>query len=204
MVKQLAGVFFAGLLLSGCAHQPSRSMPTQDMNQGTPLAANLSAEQRLNFTLNLIEQALLDASSTQHYQNIEQNLLSLRRNSPSDERIYRYLIEVYTQDSRLDLAYVTAKELINLSNATLVDQDLFASIALSLEDYVAAERIYQDWLTQPASHTQVAGLNNLGFSALLQQDWSRAEDYFTLALEKDPLNQRARHNLVLLMTLRNQ
>ncbi len=204
MMKRLAGLLIVGMVVSGCAHQPSRSMSTQEMNQASALAANLSAEQRLNFTLNLIEQALLDATSTQHYQNIEQNLLQLRRNSPNDERVYRYLIEVYTQDSRLDLAYVTAKELIKLPNATLVDQDVFASIALSLEDYVAADRIYQGWLSQPASHTQVAGLNNLGFSALLQQDWSRAEDYFTLALEKDPLNQRARHNLVLLMTLRNQ
>lgn len=199
-----AGFALTVLLISGCSHQPSREAPNQTTDQTPPLAANLSAEQRLDFTLNLLEQALVDASTPQNYQNIEQNLLQLRRGAPDDVRIYRLLIETYIQDSRMDLAYVTAKELVKLPKASLDDEDMFASIALSLEDYVTAESVYKRWLEQPASHTQVAALNNLGFSALLQRNWSQAEDYFTLALERDPLNQRARHNLVLLMTLRDQ
>jgi tetratricopeptide (TPR) repeat protein len=200
----VAGFVLTAWLISGCSHLPSRDVATPSTDQTPPLAANLSAEQRLDFTLNLLEQALVDASTPQNYQNIEQNLLQLRRSAPDDVRIYRLLIETYIQDSRMDLAYVTAKELVKLPQASLDDEDVFASIALSLEDYVTAEAVYLGWLDQAAIHTQVAALNNLGFSSLLQRNWSQAEDYFSIALERDPLNQRARHNLVLLMTLRDQ
>ncbi|UQB43070.1 tetratricopeptide repeat protein [Thiomicrospira microaerophila] len=198
----LITVMFA---LPGCASLLPQSKVTSDQAynqaaQSSPLREELTEQQAFEFTLALVEQSL-DSGS---YEQIEANLLRLRRTAPSDPRVYRLLVEVYSRDQRFDLAYVTAKQLKDLPSATLDDTALFASIALRLEDYAEAEEVYQAWLSSSQSHTRVAGYNNLGFSSLLQKQWDRAERYFNQALDIDPLNQRARHNLMLLLTLKAQ
>ena len=192
-VKQAFIIGLSILLLNGCAStsKPSSANPADNTK---PLADSLTEESQFEFAMDMVR-LQMDRSE---WERAEQLLLKLRRSHADEPEVFRLLGRVYEAKQQLDLAYITRDQLLKLDDHTRSDEADFARIAVQLERYSDAEKIYQAWLSDEQNHVQVAGLNNLGFSALLQTDLNQAESYFDQALALDPLNQKTRNNLALL------
>lgn len=161
------------------------------------MATELGGEGEYEFALDLARLLVEE----KRYSRAEMLLYKLRKLNNQDARIYRLLSQVYESQNKIGLALVAMKELSKLPGKTLNDESELARLALSQEEYAFAEAIYQAWLSSDQLAQQVSGLNNLGFSALLQKNYSEAQNYFELALQKDALNAKALNNLKLVKTL---
>ncbi|HEY9018769.1 tetratricopeptide repeat protein [Thiomicrospira sp.] len=192
-IKQVVLLGLYALIFSGCAttQQPLQSNPSEDSK---PLADSLTEQAQFDFALDMVR-LQMDRSE---WDQAEKLLLKLRRSHADEPEVFRLLGRVYEAKQQLELAYITREQLLKLEDKTRADEADFARTAIQLERYQAADAVYQAWLLDTQSHVKVAGLNNLGFSALLQGELTQAKTYFNQALELDPLNQKSRNNLALL------
>jgi Flp pilus assembly protein TadD len=197
------GMLAAGLviLLSGCVQMPSKPDNRIDYakfsQQDAPLATELGEQEEYEFALDLARLQV----ERQRYDQAETLLQKLRRTRADDIRLYRLLGQVYEGQGKPDRALIAWQETKALSGRTVDDEAQLARLALMNEQFAEAETIYQAWLKSTERTQQVSALNNLGFSALLQRQYTQAQTYFEQALTKDPLNNKALNNLKLLKTL---
>lgn len=192
-------LLLAALGLSGCANTPKNE--SADPAENTkPLADSLTEESQFEFAMDMVR-LQIDRSE---WERAEKLLLKLRRSHANEPEVFRLLGRVYEAKDQLDLAYITREQLLKIEEHTRSDEADFARTAIQLERYEAAEATYQAWLLDEQNHVQVAGLNNLGFSALLQSNLAQARSYFDRALALDPLNQKSRNNLALLRQIQDQ
>ncbi|MDG6779041.1 tetratricopeptide repeat protein [Thiomicrorhabdus sp. zzn3] len=189
------------LLLSACSTATTKVQSQIDYakfsKQEAPLATELGEQEEYEFALDLARFQV----EHQRYAQAEPLLQKLRRERSNDLRVYRLLAKVYEGQKKLDRALVAWREANKISGHSLSDESELARLALIMEHYQEAERIYQSWLARSDVTTQVSALNNLGFSALLQKDFMGAKRFFEQALQQDPLNSKASNNLKLLQNL---
>lgn len=192
----LINVCFA-MLLTGCSQTPVKMAAleknTVEVSHGTPLASELSAEDEYQFALDL---ARLNVTK-QRFAKAETLLHKLRKEKPSDIRVYRLLAELYEQSERLDLSLTAWQEVNKNAQKTTKDEAQLARLAIMLERYELAKPIYEAWLNAANPAKQASALNNLGFVALLEGQVAQAQNYLKRALQIDPLNSKAIHNLKL-------
>lgn len=165
--------------------------------QVDPLASELNQEEEYQFALDLARLEI----ERKGYNRAEVLLQKLRKVDGDDIRPYRLLAQVYEAQQKNDLSLVAWQEVNKRAEATIDDESELARLSLIQSEYAPAEAIYQAWLNQPDRAVQVTALNNLGFSALLQKKYAKAENFFLQALHKDPLNSKAINNLKLVKTL---
>lgn len=192
-------LLLAALGLSGCANTV-KNAPASSAENTKPLADSLTEESQFDFAMDMVR-LQMDRSE---WERAEELLLKLRRSHAEEAEVFRLLGRVYEAKDQLDLAFITREQLLELDEHTRLDEADFARTAIQLENYQAAEETYQAWLLDEQNHVQVAGLNNLGFSALLQSNLGQARSYFDRALALDPLNQKSRNNLALLRQIQDQ
>lgn len=193
----------AGLLLflSACSSSPNKVQSQIDYakfsQQEAPLATELGEKEEYEFALDLARFQV----EHQRYVKAESLLQKMRRERPDDIRLYRLLAKVYEGQKKNALALVAWREASKLSSKTLDDESELARLALIESRFSEADSVYHSWLKAGEKPLQVSALNNLGFSALLQKDFTGAKRYFEQALQKDPLNSKALNNLKLLQSL---
>ena len=185
--------------LAGCSSSPSvpsKPKPSEiPIDQAEPLASNLSEDDEYKFGLDLVA---LEIRNKQ-FDRADRLLNKLKKYKPDDVKVYRLYTDYYEAKQNLDMAYVSSQQVIKQSGKTKSDEQRFAKFALMTDHYKEAEAIYHQWLEDADSSTlEVVALNNLGFSALLQKHYKKAKDYFEQAIQKDPLNEKARNNLKLI------
>jgi Flp pilus assembly protein TadD len=182
------------LLTGGCSSQPSKLVQST-ATDNPPLAQNLGEKDEYEFALGLAKLAI----ENKRYDKAEQILNRLRQANEEDVRVYRLLAKMYEQQGHLDLAWVAWHKAIQLDAHTIADESEYARLALLTKHYAEAEKIYQAWLDDADNDSEKSrAFNNLGLSAFLQQHYRQAKRYFTEALQVDPLNKKARQNLLLL------
>lgn len=190
--------------LGGCSQTPTKLADLQkqayQQPKTKPLASNLNDKDEYEFALDLAQLEV----KRQHYSRAEKLLQKLRKINRNDARIYRLLGNVYEGQNKLDLALIAWKEVNKSNDKTTKDQAQLGRLALMENQFNLADSIYQAWLNSGREVVQVSGLNNLGFSAMLQKHNAKAKAYFKQALQKDPLNSKAMNNLKLLDTLVGQ
>ncbi|WP_178863519.1 tetratricopeptide repeat protein [Thiomicrorhabdus cannonii] len=196
------GLLIPGLLilLSACSQAPNKPQIDYSkfsQSQSAPLATELDVKDEYEFALDLARLQV----ERKRYAAAENLLQKLRRERDDDIRLYRLLGQVYEAQNKTEMARVARSSAVQLKDSSLDDESELARLYLMEGDYAAAESIYQNWVVGNAKSTQVSGLNNLGFSQLLQKRYAQAEGYFERALVIDPLNRKARDNLKLLNTL---
>lgn len=204
----MRGQVFASLLMVGCLFlvgcTSTPSIPDRKKageipaNQVEPLANNLSQDDEYKFGLDLVS---LEIRNKQ-FGRADRLLSKLKKYKPNDIEVYRHYTDFYEAQQNYAMAYVSSKQALKQSGVTKSDEGRFAKYALMTDHYQEAEKIYQQWLFDADTNTmKVVALNNLGFSALLQKKYEKARTYFKKAIEKDPLNERARNNLKLIQTV---
>ncbi|MDG4812293.1 tetratricopeptide repeat protein [Hydrogenovibrio sp. 3SP14C1] len=189
-------------LLSGCSSEPKKlsgkpksSVPMEEVK---PLAKDLTEEDEYEFALDLARMKI----EQEHYAKAYSLLKKLKQFKPEDIRIYRLLSTYYEKQGNLEMAFISSQQTLKNPYKTIQDEQKYARYALLNENYVEADKIYQAWLDRTGSQTvTVIALNNLGFSALLQKDFDKAQSYFLRALKLDPLNEKARNNLKLIQSI---
>ncbi|WP_172959725.1 tetratricopeptide repeat protein [Thiomicrorhabdus aquaedulcis] len=203
MGKLIRATWLPGLViaLAGCS-QTSQKEPlgidyAKFAQQNEPLNTELNDAQEYEFALDLAKLSV----ERKHYSRAEGLLQKLRKANGQDIRVYRLLAQMYEAQSKLPTALVAWQEANKLPSKTVDDESEWARLALMQDQYAVAEAIYQAWLSSNEVSRQVSGLNNLGFSALLQKQYPTAKEYFGKALQKDPLNSKARSNLQLLNSI---
>lgn len=205
MKKQLIVVTVFSLLMSGCSSEPKKlsgkpksSVPMEEVK---PLAKELTEEDEYEFALDL---ARLNIEQ-EHYEKAYSLLKKLKQFKPDDIRIYRLLSTYYEKQNNLKMAFISSQQTLKNAAKTIQDEQVYARYALLNENYAEADKIYQAWLDRTGSQAvTVIALNNLGFSALLQKDFERAQSYFLKALKLDPLNEKARNNLKLIESIQTE
>lgn len=198
-VIKVMGIGFIFIWIAGCSSSPTmQARPKASeipIDQVEPLATDLTEEDEYKFGLDL---AALEIHNKQ-FGRADRLLNKLKKYKPDDVRVYRLYTDYYEAKQNLDMAYVSSKQAIKQSEKNQKDEARFAQFALMTDHYSEAENIYQQWLEDAESPTlEVIALNNLGFSALLQKHYKKAKDYFERAIQKDPLNEKARNNLKLI------
>lgn len=195
-VLVLVGVLSTGLI--GCVGNTSKVKSQIDYakfsQQQMPLSNDLSEEDEYQFALDLARFQV----KHQKYREAEVLLQRLRKVKSQEIDIYRLLAKSYEGQQQSETALVAWKQAVKLPNASVDDEAELARLAIMLSEYALAESVYQGWLKSKNISTRVSGLNNLGFSALLQKDVSLARSYFQSALQEDPLNSKAMNNLKLI------
>jgi Tfp pilus assembly protein PilF len=189
------------ILLVGCSQAPKKDSNAVDYakfaQQDAPLNTQLNDQQEYEFALDLANLSL----ERKQYDRAEGLLQKLRKADAQDIRSYRLLAKLYEAQGKLPTALVALQEANKLAQKTADDESELARLALMQDQYAVAETIYQAWLSSSDLNRQVSALNNLGFSALLQKKYVAAKEYFGQALQKDPLNSKARNNLQLLNSI---
>lgn len=139
----------------------------------------------------------------ERYNDAETILDNLRKRPGLAKEAYPILAQVYEKTNKPELALIAWQELRKISNTDYSIDGEVARAALLCKKYDQAEEIYTNWMynTTPNDAIYVSGLNNLGFSFLLQERYAEAENLFNEALTSDPLNTKARSNLNLLQAL---
>lgn len=184
--------FVVFLSLTACSTKPKT---LEDDKK--PLAETMTKDAQFEFALDLVNLQI----EREDYRAAEQLLMKLRREQGDDIRIYRLLGKVYLLQEKLDLSYTAQLQVLDFKERTLQDEADYAEVALKLEKFAEAETIYQAWLQSKDRQTKVAGINNLGFIKLLQENLAEAQEFFLEALTVDPLNERARANLDFILSL---
>lgn len=205
MKKQFIVIAGFLVLLSGCSSEPKKlsdemksSVP---MEQVQPLAKDLTEEDEYEFALDLARLNI----EREHYEKAYSLLKKLKQFKPEDIRIYRLLSTYYEKQGDLKMAFISSQQTLKSAGKTIQDEQVYARYALLNENYKEADKIYQAWLKR--THSQavtVIAFNNLGFSALLQKDFDKAQTYFLKALKLDPLNEKARNNLKLIQSIQTE
>lgn len=172
---------------------------SKDADKEKPLATSLTEDAQFDFALSLVKAQI----EREEYKAAEQLLLKLRKEK-EDIRVYRDLGRVYFLQQNMNLCYVSRQQVLDFKDYDINDEHLFAEVALKLGKYSEAEAIYLKWLKSEKKQTRVAGFNNLGFSNLLQKNFKQAEEYFLQTLALDPLNELARTNLELVLSLEGE
>ena len=193
-------VAILGALVMGCVSTPSKNSDidyAKYSESRDSLASELGDKEEYEFALDLAQMAV----ERKHYDRAEVLLQKLRKVNQQDVRSYRLLAKIYEAQNKIQYAHVSMQEAIKQLSKTVDDESEFARLSLMLSDYASAEAIYQAWLLSNEASRQISALNNLGFSQLLQKNYPLAQTYFEQALQKDPLNSKARNNLQLLKTL---
>jgi Tfp pilus assembly protein PilF len=189
------------VLLVGCSSTKTKVENNVDYSkysqQDAPLATQLNDQDEYEFALDLASLAI----ERKQYSRAEGILHKARKVNPQDVRIYRMLAKVYEAQDNNNYALVAMQQANKQATKTVEDESELGRLALMQDKFVLAENIYQSWLTSTDMSRQVSALNNLGFSALLQKKYVSAKIYFEQALQKDPLNTKARNNLLLLKNL---
>lgn len=191
------------MMLAGCSsltvNEPTRLDYAKSAQEDKPLAENLGIEDEYKFALDMTRMQVRDG----RYEAAEHLLQKMRKFRPKDIEVYRLLAQSYEGQQKYGLALEAWKQADKLPGSTMDDEAELARLALMNGDYALAETTYQSWLNDDdaTNNEQVIALNNLGFSALLQKQYSLAKRYFQQALQKDPLNPKAANNLNLLKTM---
>lgn len=162
--------------------------------QGVPLSTDLSEEDEYQFALDLARFQV----KHQKYSQAEDLLQRLRKVKPEDIAVYRLLANAYEGLKQPETALIAWQQVVKLPDSTIDDESEYARVAIMLSHYDLAEETYKKWVTSEVKSTRVSGLNNLGFSALLQKDLVDAKAFFKRALQEDPLNSKAMNNLKLI------
>ncbi|QBZ83754.1 TPR repeat-containing protein [Hydrogenovibrio crunogenus] len=205
MKKHLIFVSVFLILLSGCSSEPKKlsgkTKSSVPMEEVKPLAKDLTEDDEYEFALDL---ARLNVEQ-EHYEKAYSLLKKLKQFKPDDIRIYRLLSTYYEKQNDLKMAFISSQQTLKNPAKTIQDEQVYARYALLNENYAEADKIYQAWLDRTKSQAvTVIALNNLGFSALLQKDFERAQTYFLKALKLDPLNEKARNNLKLIESIQTE
>ncbi|BBN58931.1 tetratricopeptide repeat protein [Hydrogenovibrio marinus] len=204
MVKSLRYIVLvlSAVWLAGCTSSPA--MPTKNkpsevpIDQVEPLASNLTEDDEYKFGLDLVA---LEIRNKQ-FDQADRLLGKLKKYKSDDIRVYRLYTRYYEAKKNYDMAFVSSQQALKQSGVTQKDEEKFARYALMTNHYVEADKTYQKWLYNADSTTmEVIALNNLGFSSLLQKHYKKARGYFERAIQKDPLNEKARNNLKLIQTV---
>lgn len=189
------------VLLVGCSSTNSKVENSVDYSkyskQVEPLATELNDQDEYEFALDLASLAI----ERKQYSRAEGILQKARKVHHQDIRTYRMLAKVYEAQGKTNYALVAMQEANKQVTKTVEDESELGRLALMQDEFALAEEIYQAWLTSNDVGRQVSALNNLGFCDLLQKKYVSAKSYFEQALQKDPLNTKARNNLQLLKTL---
>lgn len=201
----LLGVFGLVVTLTGCGSTPEKpsyadktSIPMEDVE---PLAKELNEQDEYELALDM---ARLDIKE-KRYDKAYLLLTKLKKFKPTDIRIYRLLTQYYAARDDLEMAFIASQQGLKMEGAGINDEQTYARYAMQTNRYQQADAIYQDWYDQSSTESmQVIALNNLGFSALLQQDFKQAKDYLAQALELDPLNEKARNNMKLIQSIQSK
>ncbi|GAB6069129.1 hypothetical protein JCM30760_02260 [Thiomicrorhabdus hydrogeniphila] len=203
-LKNKLTILLSGLaiaFLGGCSQTPSKLADMQkqayQQPQSKPLATDLDDKDEYEFAMDLARLEI----KRQRYDRAEGLLQKLRKIDHNDNRTYRLLGQVYEAQNKPDLALVAWQQVNKSTNKTTKDEAQLARLALMQNQFLLANSIYQAWLNSDNVVVQVSGLNNLGFSSMLQQKYAKAKTYFKQALQKDPLNSKAMNNLKLLNTM---
>lgn len=185
--------------LGGCSTQPAKSMMSAGQTALPPLETEMDETQEYELAL---EMARLNIE-LERYDKAYRLLNKLKQYTQDDVRVYRLYRQYYAQQKQYDMAMVAAQQAIENGEASREDEQAYAHYALLCEAYPQADKIYQAWLLDTENRPlQVAALNNLGVSALIQHRLPQAKDYFEQALALDPLNEKARNNLTLILSAR--
>ena len=194
MRKLTAMLLGALLLLAGCATSGGPVADPTAPATGSALKTQLDPVEQARF-LEDYARLLLDTGRQAEAENL---LEALHRNQPDDPETLRLLARAYEADGRPNLALLAWEQLTRHSTAT-ADTAEYARLALLNGRFAQADAVYRGWLEQPGANTalQVAALNNLGYSKLLQGEAVVARTHFEQALRLDPLDRRARGNLAL-------
>ncbi|WP_024850514.1 tetratricopeptide repeat protein [Hydrogenovibrio kuenenii] len=190
------------LMVVGCTSSPAipdKSHPNEiPVDQVEPLASNLTQDDEYKFGLDLVA---LEIRNKQ-FGRADRLLGKLKKYKPDDIRVYRLYTDYYEAKQDYAMAFVSSEQVLKKSGVNSKDEDRHAKYALMTDHYAEADKIYQHWLDDADSTSvEVIALNNLGFSALLQKHYRKAKDYFQKAINKDPLNEKARNNLKLIQTV---
>lgn len=189
-------------LMAGCTSTPAildKSHPKEiPVDQVKPLASNLTQDDEYKFGLDLVA---LEIRNRQ-FDRADKLLNKLKKYKSDDVRVYRLYTDYYEAKQNYAMAFVSSQQALKQSGSNKKDQGRFAKYALMTDHYAEADKIYQQWLDDADSTSvEVIALNNLGFSALLQKQYQKSKGYFQKAIEKDPLNEKARNNLKLIQTV---
>jgi Tfp pilus assembly protein PilF len=162
-----------------------------------PLATQVDGEGQYKLLLDLAVMEL----KQKRYQQAEPILQKLRKLNRADIQVYRMLAQAYEGQQKQHLALLAWQQINQFDEHTIDDEAEYARLALVEDQYQIAEHIYQQWLNSEEINHRLSALNNLGFSRLLQKDFSQAREYFQRALKIDPLNSKALNNLILVDAL---
>lgn len=201
LIKRLAVVVML-IQLVGCTSSPNipgKHQPKEiPVDQVEPLASNLTEDDEYKFGLDLVA---LEIRNKQ-FNRADRLLRKLKKYKPDDIRVYRLYTDYYEAKQDYAMAFISSQQVLKKSGANKKDEDRFARYALMTDHYSEADKIYQQWLDNAdSSSVEVIALNNLGFSALLQKRYQKAKSYFQQAIQKDPLNEKARNNLKLIQSV---
>ncbi|BCN93965.1 hypothetical protein THMIRHAM_17500 [Thiomicrorhabdus immobilis] len=194
-------VLFALISFSGCTQFAAKNESKNDYStfsqQVEPLSTELGPTEELDFALDLAKLLI----ERKKFSQAETLLHRLRKVNRDDIRVYRMLAQIYEAQQKSNMAFVAWLEINKFTDKTIDDESELARLSLINEDFSLAETIYYDWLKSDELNRKVSALNNLGFSAILQKKYQRAQSFFMQALEHDPLNAKALNNLKLVKSL---
>ncbi len=197
------------LILCGCLLEDNQkaldsrveaSLAEQEWDKQNILKTQLNPKEANAFSIDYAKH-LYQAG---RYDEAVKLLDNLRKDSETAPEAYHLLALVYEKQNKPELALIAWQELRERSNTDYTIDNEVARSALLCSRYDIAEEIYISWMSTstPNDAIYITGLNNLGFSFLLQERYDEAENLFNEALTNDPLNIKARANLDLLKTIR--
>ena len=196
------------LLISGCIADKQKALDTrveaslaeQQWDKKNVLKTQLNPDEAYAFNIDYARFLY----KSERYGEAAELLNKLRKDPKIAPEAYPLLAQVYEKDHKPELALVAWQELRKISNIDYAIDGEVARSALLCAKYDIADEIYTSWMynTTPNDSIYISGLNNLGFSLLLQERYDEAENLFNEALTNDPLNSKARSNLNLLNTLK--
>lgn len=208
MKKTILILPFLLVLLNGCITDKQEaldvrveeSLAEQQWDKKNILKTQLTPKEAYAFNIDYAKVLY----NSERYNEAEALLNKLRKHPEVAPKAYPLLAQVYEKNKKPELALVAWQELRKISDPDYAIDGQVARSALLCAKYDVADEIYTDWMynSTPTDTIYISGLNNLGFSLLLQERYDEAESLFNEALTNDPLNSKARSNLNLLNTLR--
>lgn len=190
--------FASAIFMSACTVTETKSSSTMaSASPADPLSTQVDEQGQYKLLLDL---AVMEIKQ-QRYDQAEPILQKLRKLNRDDIQVYRMLAQVYEGQQKQHLALLAWQQINQFEQHTIDDEAEYARLALIEDQFQIAESIYQRWLQSEQINHRLSALNNLGFSRLLQKDFSQARSYFQQALKLDPLNSKALNNLILVDAL---
>ena len=204
MIRMISLAVIA-VLAVGCAKNPS--MPDYTAGKPAdyniaPLAESLDQDSEVRLLLDLIKLEM----EQKNWNRAEELAQRYRYARPDDIVPYRLLASIYSQQSNYAMSRTAWQQVAQHPKATYKDKMGFAEYLVLQDEYIPAARIYQQIIdTESQSQAaKVMALNNIGFVQILQRHHAKARKSFQRALQLDPLNSKATHNLMLLDSIYSQ